>query len=133
MSLKESVNMTINPKLKIMIVEDDPLIRQLYETILKKKGYDVVAVASDGAQAVTMYQDLNDKPDLIILDFRMPKMNGLQVSREILAENATTEILMISGDPTFDRKAVISRGINLMQKPVEINEIIKEISLIGNL
>jgi len=133
MSLKESVNMTINPKLKIMIVEDDPLIRQLYETILKKKGYDVVAVASDGEQAVTMYQDLNDKPDLIILDFRMPKMNGLQVSREILAENATTEILMISGDPTFDRKAVISRGINFMQKPVEISEIIKEISLIGNL
>ena len=125
--------MTINPKLKIMIVEDDPLIRQLYETILKKKGYDVVAVASDGEQAVTMYQDLNDKPDLIILDFRMPKMNGLQVSREILAENATTEILMISGDPTFDRKAVISRGINFMQKPVEISEIIKEISLIGNL
>ncbi|MHA1244787.1 MAG: response regulator transcription factor [Candidatus Heimdallarchaeota archaeon] len=133
MSLKESVNMPINPKLKIMIVEDDPLIRQLYETILKKKGYDVVAVASDGAQAVTMYQDLEDKPDLIILDFRMPKMNGLQVSREILAENATTEILMISGDPTFDRKAVISRGISLMQKPVEMNEIIREISLIGNL
>jgi DNA-binding response OmpR family regulator len=63
----------------------------------------------------------------------MPKMNGLQVSREILAENATTEILMISGDPTFDRKAVISRGINLMQKPVEINKIIEEISLIGNI
>ena len=122
-----------NPKYKIMIVEDDPLIRQLYETILKKKGYDVVAVASDGAQAITMYQNLVDKPDLIILDFRMPKLNGLQVSREILAENATTEILMISGDPTFDRKAVISRGINLMQKPVEINKIIEEISLIGNL
>ncbi|MHA1127010.1 MAG: response regulator [Candidatus Heimdallarchaeota archaeon] len=133
MSLKEDVNMVINPEIKIMIVEDDPLIRQLYETVLKKKGYDVVAVASDGAQAVTMYHDLDDKPDLIILDFRMPKMNGLQVSQEILAENATTEILMISGDPTFDRKAVISRGINFMQKPVEINEIIKEISLIGNL
>jgi len=125
--------MAINPALRIMIVEDDPLIRQLYETILKKKGYDVVAVASDGAQALTMYQGLEDKPDLIILDFRMPKMNGLQVSREILAENAATEILMISGDPTFDRKAVISRGINLMQKPVEISELIREISLIGNL
>jgi len=125
--------MAINPTLKIMIVEDDPLIRQLYETVLKKKGYDVIAVASDGAQAVTLYQELEEKPDLIILDFRMPKMNGLQVSREILAENATTEILMISGDPTFDRKAVIRRGINCMQKPVEIKEIIREISLIGNL
>ena len=123
----------MNPKLKIMIVEDDPLIRQLYETILKKKGYDVIAVATDGAQAVSMYHELEEKPDLIILDFRMPKKNGLQVSTEILADNATTEILMISGDPTFDRKAVISRGISLMQKPVEINAIIEEISHIGDL
>ena len=125
--------MPMSQILKIMIVEDDPLIRQLYETILKKKGYDVIAVATDGAQAVSMYRKLKEKPDLIILDFRMPKKNGLQVSTEILADNAATEILMISGDPTFDRKAVISRGINLMQKPVEINAIIKEISHIGNL
>lgn len=115
-----------------MIVEDDPLIRQLYEQILMKKGYEVIAVASDGDQAITLYNNMLEKPDIIILDFRLPNKNGFEVSQEIMKQNSTTEILMISGDPTFDRKAVMSCGIFFMQKPVEINEIIKEISQISN-
>lgn len=111
-----------------MIVEDDPLIRQLFTEAFTKKGYDVIAVASDGAKAVSVYKNLKQKPDIIILDFRLPEKNGFEVSQEILASNSDAEILMISGDPTFDRKAVISRGINIMQKPVEINDLISEIS-----
>lgn len=117
-------------KMKIMIVEDDPLIRQLYVEALSKNGYDVIAVASDGAEAVHVYNNLNQKPDIIILDFRLPQKNGFEVSQEILATNSSAEILMISGDPTFDRKAIISHGISIMQKPVEINAIIREISTI---
>ena len=118
--------------MKIMIVEDDPLIRQLYEENLKKKGYEVIAVACDGDQAISMYCDMIDKPDIIIVDFRLPTKNGLEVSQEILKQNAATEILMITGDPTFDRKAIIGKGIYYMQKPVQINEIIQEIGLLGN-
>ena len=114
--------------MKIMIVEDDPLIRQLFAEALTKKGYDVIAVASDGAKAISIYKNLQQKPDVIILDFRLPEKNGFEVSQEILASNSNAEILMISGDPTFDRKAVISRGINIMQKPVEITDLIREIS-----
>lgn len=116
-----------------MIVEDDPLIRQLYVEVLERNGYDVVAVASDGAEAVLMYNNLNQKPDIIILDFRLPEKNGFEVSQEILKDSSSTEILMISGDPTFDRKAVISHGISFMQKPVEINALIREISSICGL
>ena len=116
--------------MKIMIVEDDPLIRQLYVEALSKNGYEVIAVASDGAEAVLVYNNLNQKPDIIILDFRLPQKNGFEVSQEILAANSSAVILMISGDPTFDRKAVISQGISIMQKPVEINAIISKISLI---
>ncbi|NHJ33026.1 MAG: response regulator, partial [Asgard group archaeon] len=80
---------------------------------------------------VKLYRKLEEKPDLIILDFRMPKKNGLEVTQEILGNNSTTDILMISGDPLFDRKAVISRGINVMQKPVNINALLQEIRAIG--
>ncbi len=116
--------------MKIMIVEDDPLIRQLFVEALSKNGYEVIAVASNGADAIMMYNNLNQKPDIIILDFRLPEKNGFEVSQEILATNSSAEILMISGDPTFDRKAIINRGINFMQKPVEINAVINEISSI---
>ncbi len=117
--------------LKIMIVEDDPLIRQLYEQILSQKGYQVICVAADGAEAIKLYRQLEEKPDLIILDFRMPKKNGLEVSQMILDYNSSTDILMISGDPLFDKKAVISRGVNVMQKPVNINILLQEIRTIG--
>ena len=117
--------------LKIMIVEDDPLIRQLYEQILSEKGYQVICVAADGAEAIKLYRKLEEKPDLIILDFRMPKKNGLEVSQEILDYNSSTDILMISGDPLFDRKAVLSSGVNVMQKPVNINVLLQEIRTIG--
>ncbi|MHA1585760.1 MAG: response regulator [Candidatus Heimdallarchaeota archaeon] len=120
-----------NKNLKIMIVEDDPLIRQLYEQILSEKGYQVICVAADGVEAIKLYQKLEEKPDLIILDFRMPKKNGLEVSQEILDYNSSTDILMISGDPFIDRKAVISRGVNVMQKPVNINALLQEIRTIG--
>lgn len=122
---------TVESKMRIMIVEDDPLIRQLYEQILMNKGYQVIAVASDGDEAISTFRSLDEKPDIIILDFRLPSKNGLEVSNEILAENNRTEILMISGDPTFDRKAIIGRGINFIQKPVQINQILREISVLS--
>nr|NHJ88048.1 response regulator [Asgard group archaeon] len=113
--------MTDNAKsLKIMIVEDDPLIRQLFQQILSEKGYNVICVVADGDEALKQYHKLAEKPDLIILDFRIPKKNGIQVSQEILAYNESTDILMISGDPLFDQRAVLSRGVNVLQKPVDI-------------
>lgn len=118
--------------LKIMIVEDDPLIRQLYEQILSQKGYQVVCVAADGAEALELYHELAEKPDVIILDFRIPKKNGVEVTNEILSYNSTVDILMISGDPLFDRKAIIGQSVSFFQKPVDIQAILQEISLIGN-
>ncbi|MHA1221477.1 MAG: response regulator transcription factor [Candidatus Heimdallarchaeota archaeon] len=124
--------MDVDPKdLKIMIVEDDPLIRQLFQQVLSQKGYQVICVASDGDQAIKLYNKLSEKPNLIIIDFRMPKKNGLEVTQEILAYNSGIDILMISGDPLFDRRAVLTQGINVMQKPVDLNELLHEINTIG--
>ncbi|NHJ46981.1 MAG: response regulator [Asgard group archaeon] len=119
--------------LKIMIVEDDPLILQLYEQILSQKGYHVIAVASDGAEAVEIYHELPEKPDLIILDFRLPKKNGLEVSKEILARNSTIDILMITGDPLIDQKAIIGPKMSFITKPADIQDILHEISIIDSI
>ncbi|NHK30053.1 MAG: response regulator [Asgard group archaeon] len=118
--------------LKIMIVEDDPLIRQLYEQILSQKGYQVICVAADGAEALDLYHELDEKPDVIILDFRIPKKNGVEVTNEILSYNNSVDILMISGDPLFDRKAIIGPSVSFFQKPVDMRDILHEISTIGN-
>ncbi|NHJ88021.1 MAG: response regulator [Asgard group archaeon] len=120
-------------KLKIMIVEDDPLIRQLYSQILSQKGYQVISIASDGDEALSLYKNLKEKPDLIILDFRMPRKNGLQVTKEIQKINSKIDILMISGDPLFDSKAIISNRVNVMQKPVQMNELLNVIQTLNDI
>jgi DNA-binding response OmpR family regulator len=116
-----------------MIVEDDPLILQLYEQILSQKGYQVIALATDGAEAVQLYHELPEKPDLIILDFRLPKKNGIEVSKEILEKNSTIDILMITGDPLIDQKAIIGPSVSFIKKPVDIQDILDEINIIGSL
>ncbi len=62
-------------KKKILIVEDEQVLNEAYELILKKEGYDV-NVAYDGEQALEMLKEFS--PDLILLDLRMPKVSGIE-------------------------------------------------------
>ncbi len=62
-------------KKKILIVEDEHVLNEAYQLILKNEGYDV-SVAYDGQQALEMVRDL--EPDLILLDLRMPRVSGIE-------------------------------------------------------
>ena len=62
-------------KKKILIVEDEQVLNEAYELILKKEGYDV-KVAYDGQQALDIANDIS--PDLILLDLRMPRVSGIE-------------------------------------------------------
>lgn len=113
---------------KIMIAEDDPKIRNLFSKVLRSKGYDTVE-AKDGEQAIKIYDDLREKPDIIVLDFRMPKVNGLEVTKEILKRDPSTNILMITGDPRINRKYLFDTGIKFKAKPVRMDDFLSEIQL----
>ncbi len=65
---------------KVLIAEDEKAIREILETKLKASGYNVVT-CSDGVQCAETVS--NEKPDLILLDIIMPKMNGLDVLKEL--------------------------------------------------
>ncbi|MHA1211546.1 MAG: response regulator [Candidatus Heimdallarchaeota archaeon] len=117
---------------KIMIAEDDPKIRSLFKQILLSKGYDTV-VATDGEQAVRIYDSLKEKPDIIIVDFRMPKLNGLEVTKEILQRDPTMSILMITGDPQVNHNTCVKNGIRYKSKPVRMDEFLQEIRSIAEI
>lgn len=81
---------------KILIVDDDPEIRDLFETFLSAEGYKI-ETASDGFEAGVKVTKFN--PSLIILDLFMPGMDGFEVCRRIRADpaNRDTKILVITG------------------------------------
>src|SRR5665213_235927 len=65
---------------KILIVEDEKLLNEAYEMVLKKEGHDV-RTAFNGEEALTIFGE--DKPELILLDLRMPKMDGVEFLKQL--------------------------------------------------
>ena len=76
-----------------MVVDDDRVIQQLLEVNLELEGYEVVATASDGREALDKIAEL--KPDLVILDIMMPKMDGLEVCRHLKADPSLAKIPVV--------------------------------------
>lgn len=78
---------TLADQSKILVVDDDPEIRHLLATLFEIDGFEVVGEASDGVEAVPLA--LKHEPDFVILDYRMPRMNGpktAEVLRGIIPE-----------------------------------------------
>ena len=77
---------------RVLICDDDPVILRLLEVNLELEGYDVL-LAHDGAEAVEVARA--EKPDLVILDIMMPKLDGYQTCAELKADDDTKDIPVI--------------------------------------
>ena len=80
--------MRCTPIISIFIVEDDHSLRLLYEKALKLNGYNVVGSAKDGEEAINMYNRFSTKPDIILMDHRMPIKNGIEATKEIFQNSS---------------------------------------------
>jgi DNA-binding NarL/FixJ family response regulator len=82
-------------KITVLLADDHGLVRRGFRRMLEDEAHiTVVGEASDGAEAVQMACDL--EPKVVLMDFAMPKMNGLQATRQILQTRPETAILMLS-------------------------------------
>jgi len=77
---------------KVLIVDDDMTLRELYEERMKQEGY-VILSASDGEEAIE--KATKDHPDLILLDVMMPKINGIDVMKMLREKDETADIPII--------------------------------------
>jgi CheY-like chemotaxis protein len=91
----------------VLIVEDEQALNQAYQTILRKHGYDVAA-ASDGEEALAAVEQ--HAPDVILLDMKMPKMNGLEFLRQLAAKPVKPAIIIFSN---YDIQAEIDEAFRL--------------------
>ncbi len=80
----------------VLVVDDEDLVRGLAEAVLRRGGYEVLT-ACDGEEALATYAAHRDQVDLVLLDFSMPKMNGLEVMRELLRMDPRVYVIFTSG------------------------------------
>lgn len=99
----------------------------LYSLILKRNSFDRIDCAEDGDEAIKMFSKINEKPDFILLDYRMPKMNGIEAAKEILRVNPESKIIMMSADTTVINHAIQIGIKGFIKKPVEVSEFLKQI------
>jgi DNA-binding NarL/FixJ family response regulator len=101
--------MEMTEHIRVMLVDDVPDLRTMLQiTIERDPRFKVVAEAGDGEAAVQLAGEL--KPDIIILDISMPKLNGLQAIPEIRKVNPGCRILIFSG---FEAQRVAAKAIAL--------------------
>lgn len=108
--------------LKILIADDEAVIRLGLRTMLEAQGYRVVGEAADGARAVDLVSRL--KPDLVLLDIKMPGMDGLQVARRLLGERAVPVVILTAySDREFTDAAKDSGVLAYLVKPVRESDL----------
>ncbi|MBC8589750.1 response regulator transcription factor [Wansuia hejianensis] len=108
--------------MKLVIIDDDHLVVNSLKTIITANGIDVLAIGYDGLQAVKLYNKYN--PDLILMDIRMDKMNGIDATKKILELDPKAKILLIT---TFQDDEYISSALSLGCKGYILKQNIKGI------
>ena len=118
---------------KLLLIDDSEYARELLKMILEEGGHVIVGEAANGIEGVDKYMAL--KPDLVILDMIMPRLNGLNTLQAIRAYDKDARILIISADNQEEhvRKSVKEGADGYISKPYKKKIVIEVVSnLIGS-
>lgn len=109
----------MSDKIKVLMVDDEERFRETTEKILRKKGFDTI-LAATGEQAL---DKLAQSPDVVVLDVKMPGMDGHQVLREIKERNPDMPVIMLTGHgkKPSARIALEQGAFDYLTKPCDIN------------
>ena len=113
---------------RILVVDDDPHIREVVQFALDKEGFDTLE-AADGAQALERFAA--DRPDLIVLDITMPELDGTDVCRRIRQNSRIPIIFLSSRDDEIDRVLGLELGgDDYITKPFSPRELVARVKAV---
>jgi two-component system KDP operon response regulator KdpE len=109
----------------VLLIEDDPLVRDYLKEVIRETGHTVLT-APDGHEGLAQYFD--SAPDIVVLDLRLPRMDGIEVLRRIrLCSNVPVIVLSAISDGA-EKTQVLLRGANeVLSKPVGADALLTSI------
>jgi two-component system chemotaxis response regulator CheY len=123
---KVMVDQTASPR--ILIVDDEDPIRTIYRKLLVKAGYDTIAEARNGEEALAICAEF--KPDLITMDIQMGGIDGLDTTREIKKLLPDVKIIVITGisKPSNVSASLRMGAVNFLSKPFKSEHFIRVVN-----
>ena len=118
---------------RILLVDDERDLLMIYSKLLSMEGHDVIDSASNGREAIEKFSQLPIKPDIIIMDYRMPVLDGLVAMKEILKKTPNAKVLFVSAEKRVEKEALESGAIGFFTKPTSIRNLLTEIDRIQKL
>lgn len=112
---------------RILVVDDTRFMRTILVNILTEEGFEIVGEAEDGQQAVEMY--LTTKPELVLMDIIMPKMDGMMALKTILGINPEAKVLMVTAIQSIEMAKLAFKcgAVSYIMKPFQKQGILQEI------
>jgi DNA-binding NtrC family response regulator len=113
-----------SPNVSVLIIDDEPLIRWSLAEILTDRGYGVLE-AGDGRGAVEVLSEAPDPVDVIMLDYRLPDSNGLQVLARIRTLSPSSRVVLMTayGTPEVFDEAMRLGAFCVVNKPIEMQDV----------
>ncbi|MEW6202810.1 MAG: response regulator [bacterium] len=111
----------------VFIVEDEIDLMEFYVEALELSGHIIVGCARNGAEAVEKFLEMNEHPDVIIMDYRMPVKSGIEATREILNIDPSVKVIFASADYSVEPEAMSMGVAAFKRKPFTYEELIKSI------
>lgn len=117
------------PALRVVIADDEPITRMDIKEILEEKGYEVIGEAADGFDAVELCK--TKKPELVLMDIKMPLLDGLSAARIMMEEDVDAAIVLLTA---YSEREFIDSAKDLgvsgyLVKPIDEKSLIPSIEL----
>lgn len=109
--------------IKVLLIEDDSVARNMLKRVIEREGYEII-LATDGHDGLNKFK--SEKPDIVITDINMPRMNGLEVMRKVKEISPSTEIILITGHGDYEIAvlALQEGALDYIKKPINLDDII---------
>lgn len=104
----------------VLLVDDDKHLQKVYKSIFPLGNFDIIAQAYDGVQAIDIYRDLPEKPDVVLMDQRMPMMDGITATKKLVELDPDVRVIFLSADKTSKAEAIRVGATRFLSKPVNI-------------